>query len=101
VKFQAKGMDDEIQMGAVSGLGDMRAPEATAALISGLAHYSRQNRELALDALLRDADRMKALLDAVAAGKIAADQIGDKRVRALKDHRDPAVRKRAREILPR
>src|SRR5262249_42585203 len=101
VKFSARGMDDEIQMCAVSGLGDMRAPEATAALVNGINHHSKQNRELALDALMRDTDRVQALLDAVATGKLTAAQLGENRLRVLKEHSDAAVRKKAQQVFAR
>lgn len=98
-RYLKKDADDELQMGAVSALGDMRSPRATAALLVGIQDYSARNRELALDALLRGRDRRKALLEAVAAGHVDPEWIGAKRAAALRADEDPNVRARARELL--
>ena len=50
VRYLGKGVDAELQQGAVSALGDMPAPEATHALLSGMEQFSPQNRKLAIDA---------------------------------------------------
>lgn len=92
-RYLKKGTHDELQMGAVSALGDMRSPQATAALLSGIGHYSERNRELALDALMRSRERRRALREAVADGRVDAAWIGEKRAVILRGDADsPAGR---------
>lgn len=98
-KYLAQGVNDELQMGAVSGAADVRAPQAGPALAAGLGYYPARNRELALDALLRDESRMAALLDAVAAGKVTKETLGDARIAKLRKAKDAAIRKRAEQLL--
>jgi putative membrane-bound dehydrogenase-like protein len=100
-KYLAKGVNDELQMGAVSALSDLRKPagEVASALASGLGHYSKGNRAMALDALVRDEGRMQALLDAVEAGRIKATDLGPKHRAALTSAKDAAVRERAGRLL--
>ena len=91
-RYLAKGTHDELQMGAVSALGDMRSPQATAALLSGVRHYSERNRELALDALMRTRKRRAALREAVADGRVDAVWIGEKRAALLQTDRNAPLR---------
>ena len=83
-RYLKKGTHDELQMGAVSALGDMRSPQATAALLSGIGHYSERNRELALDALMRSRERREALREAVAQGRVDQAWLGEKRAARLR-----------------
>jgi hypothetical protein len=62
-RYLAKGTDDELQMGAISGMNDMPAAESGRLLLENLAHYSEGNRGLALDALLRTGPRALRLLN--------------------------------------
>lgn len=98
-RYLLKGVDAELQQGAVSALGDVRSPSTPQALLSGLAHYTPGNRDFALDALLRDAPRASALLDAVADGRVTRADLGGRRVEALKRFRDEAVRTRAASLF--
>jgi hypothetical protein len=100
VRYLAKGTHGELQMGAVSALGDMPSPQAATALIAALEHLKGTNRELALDALLRDEPRIGALLDASKARGYQPENLGTNRVAKLRDHPNPALRARARELFP-
>ena len=91
--------NEELQMGAISGLSDMKSPQVPAALLSGIAHYSLPNRQLALEALLRDDTRIAALLEAVAAGRVSPPQLGEKRTQTLKTAANPQLRERAQKLL--
>ena len=71
-KYLGKDVNGELQMGAVSGLGDVRHAAATDALIAALPHLTDGNRKLAVEALLRDDARMAALREALKSGKIDA-----------------------------
>jgi len=99
-KYLVKGVDDELQQGAISGLADMPAPSVGQALLSGFAHYSEGNRKFALDALLRDETRTAALLDAVEAGRVTRNDLGAERVDKLLKHENRAIRDRAQKLFP-
>jgi hypothetical protein len=71
-RYLAKDANAELQAGAVSAIGDIHDPKATQALIAALSKLTEANRKLALQALLRDDQRIAALRDAVAAGKVDA-----------------------------
>lgn len=98
-KYLAEGTNAELQMGAISGLADVRAPGVGPALLSGIGRYSPTNRELALDALLRDDSRIAVLLDTLAAGKLSVATLGDARVEKLLAVKTPALRARAEKLL--
>jgi murein endopeptidase len=67
----------ELQMGAVSALGDFAEPEAAEMLAGALAHLAGHNRQLAIDALCRGAQRVAALRRALAAGTVRPDELTD------------------------
>jgi putative heme-binding domain-containing protein len=98
-RYLAKGTHAELQMGAVSGLGDLPSPQAAAALVAALDHLSGGNRDLALDALLRDDSRALALLDSAGGRGWKAADLGPARVAKLLDHPNPGVRAQARRQL--
>ena len=97
--YLGRRANEELQMGAISALADMRSPRGAAALLSGIDHYSMPNRNLALDALLRDELRQSALLDAVAAGRVTVSQLGEKRIQTLKAAANPELRARAEKLF--
>ena len=74
--------------------------EATAALINSLSSLTERNRVLAVDALLRDADRATALLDAIKAGKVSATVVNGEQRKRLLAYPDDAVRSRAAHAFP-
>ena len=98
-KYLAEGTHDELQMGAVSGLVDVQSPQSTEALVGALKYLKGTNRELALDGLLRDVERAGALLDAAARQEVTVDDLGVRRVQALREHPDGEVRRRAGEMF--
>jgi hypothetical protein len=99
VKYLAKGVNGELQQGAISGLSDMKAPPVAAALASGLGHYSKFNREFALDALVRDESRVGVLLDEIAADRIGKTDLGEKHIERLKSLKDEKLANRSRSFL--
>jgi hypothetical protein len=99
-KYLKKGVNDELQMGAISGLSDMQSPEVATLLIGGLSHFSDANRNLAMDALLRTDMRTTALLDGIANEVIKPDQLNERHKQALHKHRNVAIRARAKTLLP-
>jgi hypothetical protein len=98
-RYLLKGVHAELQQGAISGLSDVRSPSVSQALLSGMGHYSAHNRDLALDALIRDEARAAALLDAVADGPLKGSDLGAGRVERLLKHPDDSVRQRAGDLL--
>lgn len=97
--YLAQGIDDELQMGAISGLSDVRSPQVGPALAAGLSYYSPGNRELALDALVRDESRVAGLLDALASKAITPAILGETRIGKLRELADPQLRQRAERLL--
>jgi hypothetical protein len=53
VRYLAKGTHPELQMGAVSGLADINAPEASAALEAAIIHLQGENLKLAKEGIAR------------------------------------------------
>jgi hypothetical protein len=86
-RYLVKGTHEELQAGAVGGVGDVDAPGATDALISALPHLTGNNRNAALDALLRNRARADALSRAIDAGTVDRAWLGDERAKKLSDLR--------------
>jgi putative membrane-bound dehydrogenase-like protein len=99
VKYLAQGTSPELQQGAISALSDIHSPEVAPTLVAGLQSFTKPNLELALDALLRDEQRIGALLDAVSAGKVAKDEIGPKRIEAMKQRSSPPLASRVQALV--
>jgi putative heme-binding domain-containing protein len=98
-KYLAMGVHSELQMGAVSGLGDVESPRVAELLLKSLPDLTEGNRKLALTAMTRTAERANGLLDAVAAGTVKAEWLAADHRQALLSHSDADVRKRAAESL--
>ncbi|AGA29356.1 hypothetical protein [Singulisphaera acidiphila] len=98
-RYLVKGVDPELQQGGVSGLADVPTPCAGPALLSGMNHYTPHVQNFALDALLRDEDRISALLDAVAEGRLDKSKLGAKRIATLVNHPQEDLKRRAVELL--
>jgi len=97
-KYLAPGVNAELQQGAISGLSDMQSPEVAPALVAGLGHYSKPNREFALDALVRDDARIVVLLDELAAGRVTKAELGEKRLEKLHRITDPKILARVKQV---
>jgi hypothetical protein len=98
-RYLVKGVDDELQQGAIGGLSDMRSPCIAQALLSGFAHYEPENRGFVLRALLRDRDRTFVLLEAIEAGTVKAADLGSERLVKLINNPDPSIRERSRQLF--
>jgi putative membrane-bound dehydrogenase-like protein len=98
-KYLAKGIHDELQMGAISGLSDVEAKEVPQLLITNLGHFNDQNRGLAIDALLRTNERSERLLDAVADGMISVKLLNTAQRKRLLESKEVSIRERAKRIL--
>jgi len=84
VKYLAREVDGELQMGAVSGLADVDHAEAGKALAESLRFLEGQNRALALDALLRNVQRQDLLRQALAAGIVREEELNENQRQKLK-----------------
>lgn len=83
-KYLVQGANAELQMGAISGLADIDLPQATEKLIAVLAHANAENRKLAIDGLLRTAERKKALLAAIESKTVDPAWLNDIQKQKLK-----------------
>lgn len=70
----AKGVSAELQMGAVSGLADIDDAQADDALLNALLYLEGHNRELALDAFMRNSRRHRLLAEAVLKKQVSVDE---------------------------
>ena len=96
---RGKGIDDELVQGAIGGLGNMRSPHVASAILADYPQYNEENRGFALEALLKDKQRMSALLDAVEAGTVKSTDLSPARVAKLTNSGDPSVSARARKLF--
>jgi HEAT repeat protein len=94
-----KSKSVDLQMGAVSGLGDVEHHRATAALLAEFGSYVPVNRDLAFNALLRTEERTAALLNALESSSLSRDLLTQEQITKLLTHGDKQVRDRAKQIL--
>jgi len=73
----------ELQMGAVSGLADVKAEAAGDHLAAALAYLKDTNRGLAIAALLRTRERAMRLKQAIAEGRATRDELTPKQAARL------------------
>jgi putative membrane-bound dehydrogenase-like protein len=89
----------DLQMGAVSGLGDMEDERVAALLIECLGELAAVNRELAVGALLRTDGRIKALLAALEAMPDSMEWLTKEHKSKLLATKSETLRDRAKAIL--
>lgn len=99
-KYLAKGINGELQQGAVSALVDMESKNVGPALISGLGCFSENNRKFALDGLLRNDTRIAALLDGLEAKKVDVALLGAERIKKLRNLQNKKLRARVDKLFP-
>jgi len=99
LKHLADGADEELQMGAVSGLADIDSPYSTKALSDAFLHLKGRNRKLAIAGLLRNGPRADALLFSIGADRVSSVELEPEQIQQLREHADPAVRARAAQLL--
>lgn len=76
--------NEELQMGAVSALGDIQSPHAAHALLDAFPTLVAKNQSLAIDNLLRDEARASALAEALAASRIKREALTQTQLEKLK-----------------
>jgi hypothetical protein len=99
VKYLAKGIHDELQMGAISGLSDVDSMEIPRLLVAGLGHFNDENRGLAIGALMRTSGRSIQLLDAIAEGRVSAKFLNTAERKLLRESTNATIREQAIRIL--
>ena len=98
-KYLEKGINAELQQGAVSGLADVKSKEVALSLIGAFKNLTSHNRKFALDALWRDDSRIAVLLDALGDGRIEVAALSTEQVKRLKNLPDEKLRGRAEQLL--
>lgn len=101
-RYLKPGTDDELVMGAVSGLGDISAnddAQVAALLLEALPRLNEENLGMALGAMVRTPARSMALLDAIAAGKVDRKKLAETARKALLTSADKAVRAKAESLF--
>ncbi|RPI86794.1 MAG: hypothetical protein EHM42_05690, partial [Planctomycetaceae bacterium] len=98
-RYLRSGTNEELQMGAVSGLVDVDSSEAAAALLAGLEQFPAHNRALAIDGLLRGKARLEGLISALESGKAKREWLNDSKKKRLRELPDTKLRKRAAATL--
>jgi putative heme-binding domain-containing protein len=94
-KYLQKGINDELQMGAVSGLADVRDMTAAEMLIGAYGYLSDHNRKLALEGMLRDDAKILLTLQAIENSQLPAELKKNEMVLKLREHANAEIRKRA------
>ena len=98
-KYLSKGVDGELQMGAVSGLGDVDLPVVTTWLKENMMDFNANNRRLAIEALGRNDDRLSGLLDAIDSKRIDKSEISKSVIDGLFASKNPSLRSKAGALL--
>jgi putative membrane-bound dehydrogenase-like protein len=101
MKYLKPGVNDELQMGAISGASDVDAPEVGRHLADGLGHFSPGNRSLAIGALLRTEARTASLVEALEQKRLKVADLKDPQVQKLRKLKDEKLRSRALKVLSR
>lgn len=99
VPYLAKGVNAELQQGAVSGLVDVTDPEAATVLAAALPDLTQGNRNFALAGLLRTPERIGVLLTAIEKGQAKAEWLSTEQRAGLLKHPDESLRQRAAKVL--
>jgi putative heme-binding domain-containing protein len=89
----------EVRLAAVRALAAQPRGEVAGVLLKSWPGYTPAVRREATEALLRQPDRIRALLDAVEAGRVKPSDIDPLRSRQLVNHAQPDIRKRATKLL--
>jgi hypothetical protein len=98
---KGKGIDDELVQGAIGGLGTMRSPHVAAAILLEFPNYNQENRGFAVVALLKDSQRMSALLSGVEAGTVKRTDLVAPQITKLTHAADPEISARALRLFSR
>ena len=88
-----------VQLAALESLARMPGSAMADPVVEHWGELTPPARSAALSLLLARPDRIGALLDAVAKGVILRSELTTPQIAFLREHRDPAVRERARRLF--
>ncbi len=89
----------EVRLAAIRALAAHVRPEVPGLLLKDWSAYSPALRREIVEAILRQPDRIKLLLDEIEAGRVKPGDLDVPRTRQLLSHGDAAIRDRARKLL--
>jgi putative membrane-bound dehydrogenase-like protein len=89
----------ELQLAAIRALAPRARPEVAGLLLSSWPAYTPAVRREAAEALFARSDRLVGLLDALDKKAVLANQLEPARLEQLRNHAEPALRRRALTIL--
>jgi putative membrane-bound dehydrogenase-like protein len=89
----------ELRLKAIDALAAHRDPSIAALLLKDFGSQTPAVRRVVLDAVIGPRDRAAALLDEIAAKRIAASELDRVRADRLAKHSDAKIRERAKAIL--
>lgn len=89
----------ELRLAAIRSLAAQSNADVPAILLKPWNEYSPAVRRVVIDAMMRQPNRVSALLDAVADGRIRAVEFDADKTRQLTEHSRPEIRNLAREWL--
>ncbi len=98
-RYLSPNAHPELQLGAVSALVDMSSERALEVLLTAIPDLTERNRKLALEGLLKDADRFSRLLDAIATGRLSPDLLPAAWVEQALQFAQPELAERAQLLL--
>ncbi|MBI1355493.1 MAG: c-type cytochrome [Acidobacteria bacterium] len=99
VTLVAPQQPTEVQLAAVRALANSDSLELAPKLIERWRELSAPVREVALGWFMNDRDRLVALLDATAEGKIQPWSLGPNAARVLERHPDAEVQEKAKSVF--
>jgi putative membrane-bound dehydrogenase-like protein len=89
----------EVRVAAAAALGAHAEPDVAEILMKSWKGYLPAVRREVLEALARRPERVGRLLEEIEAGRVSPAELGPGLTGRLRDHRDAAIRERARKLL--
>jgi putative heme-binding domain-containing protein len=94
-----KDSSQNVQVAAVEAVAKFSDPQVAAELIKRWPNYSSRIKSDVKSVLLGRPDRAIALLNAIAAGTLHADDLTTAQMKFVRNHRDPAVKQLAAKVF--
>jgi putative membrane-bound dehydrogenase-like protein len=95
----AREHDQAMRHAAIGAFARQPGIEHWQPLLDGLPSDTPAARRAILDGLLANRERTTLLLDAIEAGKVKATELEPPQVKRLVEHRDAAIKERAKKLL--
>ena len=94
-----KEPNQSLRVKSIGLLARLSDADIAGQLLSGFRTNTPAVRRAILDCLLANTDRTRTLLDAIAAKKLAVNELSPAQVKRLTSHRDADIQKQARKLL--